>query len=168
MLSKGVVPGLEAGRGLGKASVNRCSRLAVRSVDIGDSPVKLAPGWPRLVSATMAMTTGMVEDLRAGDPRVEEGGHPCRPRRRIAQGSNYQMRRGSTSLSNDRDNPPPNSKRSAAVWRSGYREVSLQRAPHAQAFNSFFSSLRKRQSVCLAMSLFGLDLIRPAWCIRSA
>jgi hypothetical protein len=48
------------------------------------------------------------------------------------------------------------------------REVNWLRTPEAQAFNSFFSSLRKPQSVCWAMSLFGFDFIKPAWCILSA
>ena len=43
---------------------------------------------------------------------------------------------------------------------------SLQ-SPHVQTFSSRFSSLRKRQSVCSAISIFGLDLIMPASCIRS-
>jgi hypothetical protein len=35
-------------------------------------------------------------------------------------------------------------------------------------FNSFFSSLKKRQSVCWAMSFWGVDLIKPASCRRRA
>ena len=35
-------------------------------------------------------------------------------------------------------------------------------------FNSFFSSVRKRQSVPWAMSFWGLDLIIPASCRRRA
>ena len=40
--------------------------------------------------------------------------------------------------------------------------------PSLQTFSSRFSSFRKRQSVCSAMSLCGSDLIKPASCIRSA
>jgi hypothetical protein len=35
-------------------------------------------------------------------------------------------------------------------------------------FNSCFSSLKKRQSVCWAMSFWGVDLIKPASCRRRA
>jgi hypothetical protein len=38
----------------------------------------------------------------------------------------------------------------------------------AHVFSSRLSSFRKRQSVCSAMSLCGLDLISPASCMRSA
>ena len=36
------------------------------------------------------------------------------------------------------------------------------------SFNSFFSSVRKRQSVCSAMIFCGVDSMTPASCRRSA
>jgi hypothetical protein len=44
----------------------------------------------------------------------------------------------------------------------------LYRALLLYPFNSFFSSLRKRQSVHWAMSFCGLDVIIPASCRRRA
>ena len=47
-------------------------------------------------------------------------------------------------------------------------QPAQERPPSDHPFSSFFSSLRKRQSVPWAMIFFGLDLINPASCRRSA
>src|SRR4051794_29624475 len=47
-------------------------------------------------------------------------------------------------------------------------EPQKRRSPRDHVFISRLSSLRKRQSVCPAMSFCGSDLINPASCMRSA
>ena len=48
------------------------------------------------------------------------------------------------------------------------RDTVLTCLCHGYPFNSFFSSLRKRQSVPWAMSFWGVLLIRPISCRRNA
>ena len=52
--------------------------------------------------------------------------------------------------------------------QQAHRDYRLPTTGVIHTFSSRLSSLRKRQSVCSAMSFCGSDLIKPASCIRNA